>query len=147
MRNAILSATLLVIASITSACQPAGYARPTSGIELRMSSAVEGGTLYSQGRLRVQSLDTDRTAHVLVGPPSHEQRVELPPGSYSVSYEPVLRPGSLGKEAVTLKVVSQNPQVIVVAQNKFTPINVRTIDAEQAEPALRAEAVATSGTR
>lgn len=142
MRNAILSATLFLVAALASACQPSGYARPSSGLELRTSSTVEGGSLYSQGRLRVQSLDTSRSAHVLVGPPTHEQRLELPPGAYSVVYEPLARPGSMGEQLGTMKVVSQNPIVVVVAQGKFTPINVRVIDAE-AEPVARAEAVAS----
>jgi hypothetical protein len=146
MRNAILSATLFAIASITSACQSSSYARPASGIELRTSSAVEGGPLYSQGRLRVQSLDSARSAHLLVGPPTHEQRLELPPGAYSIAYEPLTRRGSLGEQLGTMKVVSKNPLVVVVGQGKFTPINVRVIDAE-AQPLAHSEAAATSEAR
>jgi hypothetical protein len=146
MRNAILSATLFAIASITSACQPSSYARPTSGIELRLSSSVEGGSLYSQGRLRVQSLQAGHSRHVLVGPPTHEQQVELPPGAYSIAYEPLARPGPLGEQLGTMKVVSPNPLVVVVGQGKLTPINVRVIDAE-AEPLARSEAMATSEQR
>jgi hypothetical protein len=146
MRNAILSATLFAIASITPACQPSSYARPTSGIELHMSSTVEGGSLYSQGRLRVQSLASGHSAHVLVGPPAREQRVELPPGAYSVAYEPLARPGPLGEQLGTMKVVSPNPLVVVVGQGKFTPLNVRVIDAEAA-PLARSEAIATSEQR
>ena len=142
MRNAILAAPLFLVAVLASACQPSSYARPSSGLELRTSSAVEGGSLYSQGRLRVESLDTSRAAHVLVGPPTHEQRLQLPPGTYSVVYEPLARPGAIGEQLGTMKVVSQNPLVVVVAPGKFTPINVRVIDAE-AEPVARAQAVAS----
>ncbi|MET0412735.1 MAG: hypothetical protein ABW217_15635 [Polyangiaceae bacterium] len=146
MRNAILSATLFAIASITSACQPSNHARPTSGIELHLSSTVEGGSLYSRGRLRVQSLDTARSGHLLVGPPTYEQRLELPPGAYSVAYEPLARRGALGEQLGTMKVVSRNPLIVVVGQGKFTPLNVRVIDAE-AEPLARSESLASAGGR
>jgi hypothetical protein len=133
MRNTILSATLFAIASIASACQPSGYARPSSGIELHTTSSVAGGELYTQGRLHVQSLDAGHTAHVLVGPPTHEQRLELPPGAYSVSYEPLPRRGAVAEQLGTMRVVSPNPLVVVVAQGKFTPLNVRVIDADETE--------------
>lgn len=147
MKTTIFSAAFFAILSLTAACQPSGYARPNSGIELRMSSTVEGGELHSQGRLRIQGLDASHSAHVLVGPAAETQRLELPPGAYSVAYEPLPRPGTIADELGTTKVVSKNPFVLAVAPGRFTPLNIRLVDAEQAEPLARSGKLATSGER
>jgi hypothetical protein len=148
MRNTLLSVLLAAGVSLATACQPASYAPATSGIALNLSSEVEGGFQTVQGRLHITGLDRPLSLHVPVGLPVLEQRLELPPGSYSVSYSPLVRRGAFEPPGLaTMKVLSRQPLLLVVAKDQFTTLNVRMLDAADAELVAHAQAPSSSAPR
>jgi hypothetical protein len=143
MKNPILRAliSLAVCASLTAACQPSSYAPLQSGIEIQLSSQTEDGLpLRPDGLFHVKALDQDQSLslHVPASPLEPDaalQRLELPPGSYSVTYSPIelAFPRSSLRRRQAVNVVSQNPFVVVVSERKFTTIKLRTRDGSAAE--------------
>jgi hypothetical protein len=142
MKNKLLSriATVSVCACLVVACKSSSYASIKSGIDFELRGKTkDGAPLRPDGLFHVESLDRAHSAHVPVSPLEPDaavQRLELPPGSYAVSYTPAELDfgidGLRGRQPVTY--LSQNPFVVVVSEGRFTPVSVRT---EEAAPAKR----------
>jgi hypothetical protein len=139
MKHKLLSAIASVFVCASFACQPSSYAPVDSGIDFKLSAQAEDGSpLRPDGLFHVTGLDRPLSLHVPVTPAEPGaalQRLELPPGSYAVSYLPTaldfeIDP-SRGRHPV--KILSQNPFLVVVSEGQFTPVNVRTPEAAPAE--------------
>jgi hypothetical protein len=147
LASSLLSA--FICATLSAACQPSSYVPPTSGIEFKLSSLTDREPpLRPDGLFRVEALDGRRSVHVPVTPQelgSTVQRIELPPGSYTVSYSPV----ELGPSLVSLrqreavKSLSHDPFLVVVSKGRFTTINVRAVDAVGMRPRRALDTAAT----
>lgn len=139
MKHKLLSAIISVFACASFACQPSSYAPLDSGIDFKLSARTEDGSpLRPDGLFHVEGLDQPVSLHVPVTPLDPDaalQRLELPPGSYAVSYSPA--PLDLQLDAPRarqpVKILSQNPFVVVVSEGQFTPIEVRTPEPARAE--------------
>lgn len=152
MTNKLLStiATVSAFASLIAACQPSSYSPVNSGIEFELRGQTKDGSpLRPDGLFHVESLDRALSAHVPAAPyepDAAQQRLALPPGSYSVSYSPadldLELDGPWARQPV--RHVSQNPFVVVVSEGRFTPVNVR---AEEAAPSGRTTEEATRAGR
>lgn len=127
--------------SFAAACQPSTYAPPRTGIEFELSSAGRAG-LQPDGVFRVEGLDRRVSTHVPatpLDPSERRQRIDLPPGTYSVAYVPVELHGSLTsiRARDDAKVISQNPFRVVVSDGSYTTVRVRAVDGADAKLGAR----------
>lgn len=132
MKHTHLSAIASVFVCASFACQPASYAPLDSGIDFALSATSEDGSpLRPDGVFHVEGLDQPISLHVPAAPLEPDaalQRLELPPGSYTVSYSPTALGFNLESPRArhAVKILSQNPFVVVVSEGRFTPVEVRT---------------------
>lgn len=144
MKHTLLSAIVSVLVCAGSACQPSSYAPLDSGIDFRLNARTEDGSpLRPDGLFHVEGLDQPVSLHVPAAPLEPDaalQRLELPPGSYSVSYSPAPLDLELDtpRRRQSVKILSQNPFVVVVSEGQFTPVEVRTPGPAEVERVTRA---------
>lgn len=146
MKHKLLSTILSfsVCAGLTAACHPTSYAPLDSGIDFKLSTHTEDGSpLRPDGLFHVEGIDRPVSVYVPAAPLELDaalQRLELPPGSYTVSYLPTALESELdslrGRHPV--KVLSQNPFVVVVSEGQFAQVKVRTLEAAAGEPVILA---------
>jgi hypothetical protein len=148
MKHITLLAIVSLFISATAGCQPRSFAQPNSGIEIKLTGT--GAELRPDGLLHIEGLDNRVSIHAPLAPSepgAATQRLELPPGSYTVTYLPVEVGRTLRsmRDRAPAKIVSQNPFVVEVSRNEFKTVRVRTTEdgaSDAVEPA-RGYATAT----
>ncbi|HKO90016.1 MAG TPA: hypothetical protein VJU61_02625 [Polyangiaceae bacterium] len=130
MKNHLITVLTVLTLGFNAACAGSPAAPANSGIDVRLNAGADTSAPRPEGVLRVQGIDNGVSAYVPVAPldpGSNTQRVALPPGSYSVSYSPVVLEGSLGslRNRAAAKILSANPFLIEVGDGQFLPIDVR----------------------
>jgi hypothetical protein len=136
----------LLCGSLSVGCQSSSHVPPHSGIEFKLSSPDGEAPLRPDGLFRVEGLDGSSSVHVPltpVEPGSSSQRVELPPGSYKVSYLPVELVPSLHSLQHREPVRSSSPNafIVVVSKGQFSTLEVHAVDAASARPVLERSAL------
>lgn len=139
MKNQLLSLSLLHL-SLTVACAGSPPAPAQSGIDVRLDPGADSSAPRPEGVLRVQGIHNGVSEYVPVAPldpRSNTQRVALPPGSYSVSYSPVILESALGtlRNRAEGKILSANPFLIEIGEGEFHAINVRAVTGSPAATA------------
>lgn len=131
MKNQLCSVITLLCCSL-AACAGNPSAPANSGIDVRLNAGADASAPRPEGVLRVQGIHNGVSAYVPVAPldpSSNRQRVPLPPGSYSVTFSPVVLEGALGtlRNRATARILSANPFLIEVGEGQFHPIDVRAV--------------------
>lgn len=133
----------LLCASLSVGCQASTRVPLNSGIEFKLSSPEGEASLRPDGVFRIEGLNARRSVYVPVTPldwGNAAQRIELPPGSYKVSYLPIEIEPSLTSLHRRDAVLSFSPEalVVVVSTGSFHTVNVHAIAEGRGDPALSA---------
>jgi hypothetical protein len=141
MKSSLFSSLIAVTSlSLGAACAGGQAVRATSGIDVRLNAGADSSAPRPEGVLRVQGIHNGVSEYVPVAsldPGIDTQRVALPPGSYSVSYSPVVLVGALGsvRNRAEARILSANPFSIDVREGQFHAIDVRSVAGTRAAAA------------
>lgn len=132
MNHNLFSVIAISSLIINAACAGSQSRPANSGIDVRLNAGADSSAPRPEGLLRVQGIHNGVSAYVPVAPldpGSNTQRVPLPPGSYSVSYSPVVLEGAIGslRNRAEGKILSANPFLIEIGEGQFHAIDVRAV--------------------